>query len=62
LTVYEPPKFTGSIIKQIDLFASKHENYTLPIMKNNPNEYIIHNPILPSFVTFESPLYYFHPD
>jgi hypothetical protein len=31
-------------------------------MQNNPDEYIIHNPSLPRFVTFESPFYYFLPD
>jgi len=31
-------------------------------MQGISDEYIIHNPILPGFVTFESPVYNFLPD
>ncbi len=50
--MFEPPKFTGRIMNKIDLLASKFANYTLPIIQNNSDEYVIHNPSLPRFVTF----------
>jgi hypothetical protein len=31
-------------------------------MQNKTDEYIIHYPSLPRFVTFESPIYYFFAD
>ncbi len=62
LNVYQPPKFTSSIVKQIDLIASNLGNYTLPIMLGNPGEYIVHNSPLPRYASYDSPLYTFYPE
>jgi hypothetical protein len=62
LIVYQPPKFTSSIAKQIDIMASNLANYTLPIMVGTPGEYIVHSPPLPRYATYDAPLYTFYPD
>jgi hypothetical protein len=62
LIVYQPPKFTSSIVQKIDLMASKLANYTLPIIEGASDEYIVHSSALPRFVTFKSPLYTFLPN
>ena len=62
LLVYSAPRFIRSLAKQIDLIASKEANYSLPVNPNAVDEYIVHYPPLPSFVSFNFPEYTFQPN
>ncbi len=62
LIVYSSPRFIGSLAKQIDLIASKETSYSLPINPFASDEYIVHSPPLPSFVSFNFPEYTFQPN
>jgi hypothetical protein len=61
-TVYEPPKFVGAIVKQIDLMASNEGYYSLPIMEGLQGEYVTHESPLPRCATFDFPNYTFLPN
>jgi hypothetical protein len=41
--------------------ATTPSNFTLPFIQGNPDEYVTHNGLLPSFVTFKFPDYSFLP-
>ena len=42
--------------------ASSNFKYSLPIIEGNTGEEVVHNPSLPSFVTFKFPDYIFAPN
>jgi hypothetical protein len=49
ITIYQPPQFVGSVVKQIELFASNEAYYNLPVMTGIADEYVVHESSLPRF-------------
>jgi hypothetical protein len=46
---------------KLKLIAKVPSNYILHFLQGNPDEYVTHSGILPSFVTFKFPQYSFQP-
>ncbi len=59
ITVYQPPRFDGSVSKQIELMVSNQANYSLPVMQGMSDEYVVHEVSLPKFAAFNFPNYTF---
>ena len=62
ITIYQPPQFVGSVVKQIELMASNEAYYSLPVMVGIAGEYVVHEQSLPSFAKFNFPDYTFLPN
>jgi len=52
----------GSVLKQIELFASNEAYYSLPVMTGIADEYVVHDSSLPRFAKFSFPDYTFMPN
>jgi hypothetical protein len=52
----------ANIPLNISIISSNIYKYSLPIIENIPDEEIIHNPLLPNFISFKFPDYTFSPN
>ena len=60
-SVFEIPKLTGPLAKNIEIMASNEVIYRLPVRFGMLDEYVTHDTTLPTFILFIYPLYIFRP-